>query len=131
MRLTTNGYKVPESGDRGGGANGFFQALEYDIERVSSHNHDGNNSEFITTKAIRRQSATIASNAWTEVAPSTYKQTIDLPAGMTMQNSALQFQIPVNGSNYGSIIYPSVEVVSETRFNVYVNDPTLNLTVYY
>lgn len=131
MIITSNGYKVPASGDRGGGANGFFSALEYNFNRISAHNHDGVNSEALNTRSIERISTTISKNNWGSLTPRGYSQTIDLPSGMGLDKAQLQFQIAPVGNDYGSVIYPTVDIVSNTRYIVYVNDPTLDLVVYY
>jgi hypothetical protein len=125
MRITKNGYKIPENPDRG---KVFFPALEFNFDRVSAHTHNGADSESLTSKVINRYVLTLVPDQWELIEPGTWQQTVNCPAGLLVSNSALQFTI-VGGNFDGTIMYPSVRVVNPTQFVVQVNDPTLTLQV--
>lgn len=125
---TTNGYKLPETGDRG---SSWFPDLEHNIERTDSHNHDGDNSEPISAKYIVKSSATILAAAWgADLGGSSYKQTITLPTGFTFDDTILKFKIS-GGADDGAVIYPTVIKVTGTTYDVYINDNTQAVLVTY
>lgn len=124
----SNGYKNPETGDRG---TSWFADLNFDIERLNDHNHDGSNSEQISAKYITKSSATIASGAWgADLGGSSYKQTITLPSGFTFDDTEMKFKIS-GGALDGRVFYPTVIKITATTYDIYINDNTQAVLVTY
>lgn len=124
----SNGYKNPETGDRG---SSWFADLNFNIERVNNHTHDGTNSELLNASNITKSSATISAGSWgSDLGGSTYKQTITLPGSFTFDNTILKFFIS-GGSADGQLIFPTVIKQSSTTYDVYINDNSQALKVVY
>ena len=121
MRTTSKGYKIPTSGDRGT----WYGNLEFNFDRLNGHKHDGIDSAPLTSKAIQKDSVSVSSADWVSQGGGTYKQTVDVPNGIVVGNANLSVQ------SAGAVIFPSIEIVNPTRIAIYVNDPSLNLTVYF
>lgn len=118
------GYILPATGDRG---SVFFPALEDNITRLNSHNHDGVNSAALSSAALSRGSTTILAAAWVSQGGGTYRQEVTLPTGYTFANTMLRFEIDTGGTD-GHIIYPSIELgTAPNKYYVYINDNTLQL----
>jgi hypothetical protein len=118
---TAKGYKIPESGDRGT----WFGDIEYNFERLNSHKHDGLDSESLNSKAIQKLSVAVSAGDWADQGGGTYKQFVDAPNGLLIANANITVQ------SSGGVIFPTIEIVNPTRIAIYVNDPSLNLTVYF
>jgi hypothetical protein len=124
----SNGYKNPETGDRG---SSWFADLNFNIERLNDHTHDGTDSEAIAASDITKSSATILAAAWSaDLGGSSYKQTITLPTGFTFDDTILKFFISGGGAD-GQLVYPTVIKISSTTFDVYINDNAQALKVVY
>jgi len=123
----SNGYILPASGDRG---STFFPALESNITRLNSHNHDGNNSELLTPSSITLTTQTLLAAGWTLVSPSVYRQLVTMPGTLTFDGRLIQCQI-ASGANSGDLFYPSIEKQSANTFYVYINDNTVDVLVKY
>lgn len=122
MRTTSRGYKVPASGERG---STFFPALEFNIDRMSAHSHNGSDSEFLTSKAVTKIPATISKDNWVHQGNGIYKQDVDLPAGLTLQDVSPQFRVG------NEIISPKLQQVTASRFSIFSNDPNIDIQVFY
>jgi hypothetical protein len=123
----SNGYKLPATGDKG---SSFFPDLEFDIQRLNDHTHDGSNSNKISVANLTKLTQTLLAASWVATTGGTYRQLVTLPATGDYDSVIPKFQIS-GGSEDGSIIYPSVEKVSSTTYYVYINDNTLALKVVY
>lgn len=124
----SNGYKKPQTGDR---SSSWMDDIEFNIERVNSHKHDGIDSEKLNPKDFNKPTATILAASWgSDLGGSTYKQTVNLPANYSFDETYFKFII--SGGTYdGTVIYPSLVKVSSTSYDVYINDNTLTLKVVY
>lgn len=122
---TSKGYKKPDTGDR---MPSWCSDLEDNITRVNSHIHDGSDSEQIPPKYILKPTATLSSGSWSAVVgqAGTYKQTVSLPSGYTMTSVEIKFLDP-----NGHPLMLSVEKVSSTSFDVFINDNSINVTAVY
>lgn len=118
----TYGRKVPSSGERG-----FWEALEDNIERDDAHDHDGLNSKKLKAKNFDKDTSTISSDDWDDQGGGTYKQTITLPSGYSMATVTIWFII----TSTGHPVFPTVEKVSNTSYDVYINDNSIGLTAIY
>lgn len=127
MQTLSNGYKLPEDGDRG---STFFPALEDNIQRLNDHTHDGNDSERLTALSFDTTTQSILSASWTPVSGGLYKQTITLPGSLQVDNITMEFFI-ASGSFINHKIYPNVEKISSTQYDIFVNDNTIDLLAKY
>lgn len=123
----SNGYKLPTAGDRG---SSWFSDLEDNIVRVNSHDHDGINSEKLASSNIERQTSSLVAGNWTLVADGTYKQTVSMPSGYTMTESTFKFQIN-SGADLGDIFYPVIDRLTDTSYDIFINDNTVDVLVTY
>jgi len=133
MNVLDYNFRKPEKGDSGlVSAN----ALEHNIDLVVAHNHNGTNSEKIAPNALDRQSDSIRAVDW--VANPTgegYKQTVSISndaqiAGVSMATSEPAFYISI-GTNKYKRIYPDLQNISLTTYDLIVNDSSLELEVLY
>jgi hypothetical protein len=127
MKTLSNGYKLPENKDKG---SSFFPALEYDIQRINDHRHDGNDSTPLSTTSLERITVVISSANWQAVDAGQYRQLITTPAGIVQDNAQPVFK--VNGGDHGgAVIYPEIKWISETQYYISVNDPSISIKVIY
>jgi hypothetical protein len=96
-------------------------AMEANIRQLDAHSHDGVDSPrlAVVTQAI-------SSAAWSATSGGTYKQTVLIPN--SMQFNAVSIEIRLST---GHVIYPTIEKVSATQYDIYINDNSLNLTAVY
>jgi len=123
MLTLTYGYKKPETNDLGPVV---FPALEDNIDRLNSHNHDGSNSSKIPTSSLTHATQSIPAGSWALVAGGLYKQTVTLAASLNFDNLSLQFRL-----SSGDLVYPTVVRVSTSQYDIYLNDNTETLTAVY
>lgn len=111
--ILSNGYKLPETGDFG---NIWFTALEDNITRVNSHNHDGVNSEKISSVNITATTATIASGSFA-ASGNRFVASATVPSGQTIDTTQISFRDPTTKES----IYLEIEKTSSTQYNVYTH----------
>lgn len=124
MQTLSYGFKKPQTGDKG---DVFFPALEDNIQQINDHTHDGNTSAKITSSSVNATTSTITSGNWVSLGSGNYRQLVTMPGALQYNNYVIQAKITSSGHQ----INPTIEKVSATTFYVYVNDNTLNLTLYY
>lgn len=78
MITTPFGYRVPQDGDLAKGALGWYRAIEFDIERIDQHNHDGTNSRLLSPSAIPSVAVSVLAADWI-VDGVSFKQTVAIP----------------------------------------------------
>ena len=122
----TYGRKVPSDGDKG---STFFDDLEANIALDDAHTHNGTNSAVLESKYITKGTSTILAASWGAVAgqAGTYKQTVTLPSGFTMGSFVMSFYDKSTGHQFS----PTVEKVSSSTYDIYVNDNTLAVKAVY
>lgn len=127
MYLSGKGYKIPQTGDRD-----FWSYLTFNWLRVSAHTHDGVDSELLSPSDFSKSTATIAAASWAAVTghTGTYKQTITVPSGYSVDSMQVKFYIS-SATDTGQEVHPSVRKVTATTYDVYVNDNTLELVAVY
>ena len=123
MQTLSYGFKLPESGDKGPVV---FPALESNITNLNNHTHDGSNSAKISSAGVTPASSTIASGDWNLVGNGIYKDTITLPAAFSYDTTVFTCKLPS-----GHIVYPTIEKVSATTYDIYTNDNSIGMTVLY
>ncbi len=116
MIILSKGYKKPETGDFG---DVWFPALEDNIDRVNSHNHDGVNSEKLESKDLEVTIDTILVGAFVDQGNGYYKATVTTPGGLLIDNYSLTFRDPTTKET----IYPKFQKVTATTADVYINSP--------
>lgn len=121
----TYGRKVPLDGERG-----FWTDLEANITRDDSHDHDGTNSKLINTADLDKDIGSIASGDWVATTGGTYKQTVTVPTGHTVDKMLVKFFVD-GGGEAGHQIHPSIQKVSTTTYDIFINDNTCNLKAVY
>ena len=119
----TYGFVRPTTGDVG---SSFFGNLEDNITRTNDHDHNGTNSKKLTSASITARTGTLLAASWASEGNGTYSQTVSMPVGMSFDDYFLCFK---NAS--GHQVFPTVEKVSSSSYEVFVNDNTLVLTVLY
>jgi hypothetical protein len=117
------GYKKPQTNDKG---SDVFPALEDDITRLNGHTHNGTDSAILSTSATNSTSQSILAAAWSLVANGIYKQVVTMPAGLSFDNTIKEFRLS-NSEN----VYPTTKKTGANTYEVYINDNTETLTVYY
>lgn len=122
----SKGYKLPQSGDKG---SSFFPDLEFDIQRLNDHSHNGTDSAVLVGANVTATTVSLPSGSWV-VSGNKFRQLVTMPVTPT----AMQFDnyYPVfKNSSTGEVIHGvGVEKVSATTFYAYINDNTVSLTCY-
>lgn len=125
---TTYGYKKPQSGDRG---STVFTALEFNIDRVDQHSHDGVDSPRLGPESSAALSVAL-SPTWVtgSAAEGVYYQDVTVPAQLTSASLTYDDILVSIRTSTGERVYPRVTKQSPTSFRVWVNDPTLTLEAF-
>lgn len=125
MLTLTYGYKKPEAGDRGAT---LYQALEDNIQRVNDHNHDGLNSPLLNPQNFVGTPQTILAANWATYGGPIghYRQTVTMAPGFLFDTTKIGFR-----TTGGAYIYPTVERVASTTYNVYTIDNTQDMIALY
>jgi hypothetical protein len=124
MLTLSNGYKKPQTNDKG---STLFTALEFDIQRLNDHNHDGSNSNKLDATSITTVAATILAANWVAFGPTGhYRQQVTLPAGLDFDQISISMR-----TSAGAYIYATIEKVSATQYYVYTTDNTLDFMAAY
>lgn len=123
MQTLSYGYKKPDSGDKGPVV---FPAMESNIDQINAHNHNGTNSEKLTSAAVNQVTQTLLAAAWVLVGNGIYKQTVTTPPSIDYDVRTPQFKLST-----GEVVYLGTVRLSSTSFEVYINDNTVNVVVQY
>lgn len=127
MLTLSFGYKKPQTGDKG---SIFFPALEFDIQRLNDHIHDGVDSSKLTSLSVAPTSDVILAVNWVSLGGGNYKQNVTTPAGITFDVYGMAFRI-TNGPDIGAEINPTIIKTAVNKYDIYVNDNTIDLSVLY
>jgi len=120
MLILSKGYKLPQTPDTG---DVVFPALQFNIQRLNDHTHDGVNSQLLASA-----NTPILSGNWVAapIGGGVFRQTVTMPAGYSYDQASIWFKLST-----GEFVYPSVERISATQYWIYTNDNSLNYTAYY
>jgi hypothetical protein len=123
----SKGFKLPITGERD-----WYDTLEDNITQLNSHDHDGTDSEAISTKYLSKSTATLASGDWAAVAghSGTYKQTVTVPSGYAVNTMEAKFYVTAGGQA-GYEVHPTIRKASATTYDVFTNDNSVGYTVVY
>jgi hypothetical protein len=119
MQTLSYGFQKPVTNDRG---NVVFPALEANWQQVNDHTHDGINSAPIASAFVAKTKKSILAAAWTEVAGGHYTQVVTLPLNLEYDNVTLSFRTAA-----GAEVHPTITKASATQFNIFFDDPSLDL----
>jgi hypothetical protein len=124
MITLTYDFEKPETGDKG---DVFFPALEDNVQKLNDHTHNGVNSAKITSSSVTTTTQAILAAGWVSQGGGTYRQLVTM-SGSLLYND---YFINVKLTSSGHQVFPVIEKVSANTFYVYINDNTLDLTLYY
>jgi hypothetical protein len=121
----TYGRKVPDLGDRGAP---LFSDLEQNIILDDGHTHDGINSPLLTAQAFVGIPQTILSANWVTYGGPVghYRQTVTVLPGFLFDTTKIAFR-----TTAGAYIYPTVERVTGTTYNVYSTNNAIDFVAVY
>lgn len=118
MQTLSYGYKLPEANDKG---TILFTALEFNIQRVNDHDHDGSNSKKLSSSAVEGTPVTILAGNWVDLGNGNYRQSVSIPAAYDFDTVQLSFRLPS-----GHYVFPTVEKIDDAQLWVYTNDNSTN-----
>jgi len=122
MSLTLSfGYIKPEDGDTGAS---WFDVLEFDIQRVNDHIHDGVSSSLLPPSSITAAVLNFATADWGAPTLGLYTQTKTIPGALTYDNSLKEARLA-----NGDVVYASLIKASATSITVETNDNTQDINV--
>jgi len=122
MQILSNGYKRPETGDLG---DVWFPALEDNITRLNSHNHDGSNSEKLTSSSIDVVTDNVVTGDFA-VNGTDWEATKTVPLGFEVDKTQIFFRDPTTKET----MYLRIERLNITQFKVKSNQPVNAEVVY-
>jgi hypothetical protein len=129
MVTTSYGYRVPEAGDRAKGSLGWYESIEFDIERLNDHSHNGIDSAQLNVNSFSPFTATLAAADWV-VSGSGYSQDASTPVGIDdISNFNVKFIMTAPAGMVGEVAYLGYDRLTATTYRVYCNDNTVALTV--
>lgn len=126
MLTLSYGFKKPQTGDKG---SVWFPAMEDNMQKLNDHTHNGTDSAQLAGTSISTGSTAISSASWalTSGKTATYEQTVNMPAGFGYDS---HYFIGFKNSANGMPLLLSYEKVSNTQVKVFINDNTLNVTMF-
>lgn len=127
MQTLSNGYKKPETGDKG---SVFFPALEDNIQRVNDHTHNGTDSEKLNANSVDAVNQSILNASWVTAGGGLYKQTVTLPGTLQFDTTTMMFRIN-SGSDAGHVVYPDVKKITANTYDIWINDNSIDLEAHY
>lgn len=124
METLSNGYKKPDTGDRG---NVFFPALEDNIQRLNDHTHNGSDSNKLTAESFLAtvDNTSLVPANWTVQPSGLYRAAVTMPGSLLFDTTTIQLR------TNNKALYADIEKVTTNTFYVYVNDSTLTVSVLY
>lgn len=124
METKPYGLKKPQSGDKG---QAVFDALEFDIDHLDAHTHNGVDSAKINTSSLTKITTPILAAGWTDENEGVYSQLVAITGGMQFDTTTISFR----DTDTGAGTYLHYVKVTDTSFRVYCNDPSKNITIVY
>lgn len=109
--VLSNGYKKPESGDLG---TTFFPDLEFNIDRVNGHSHNGTDSNKLTPLSYTIFTAQVLSGDFSVVGDE-YRATVNLPAEINTDTTTIRLRDPSTKEFLGL----RIEKQSTTQFYLF------------
>lgn len=122
MQTLSNGYLLPETGDRG---SVWFPALESNIQQLNDHNHNGSNSEKLNSESFAGLTDQILPVAWAVQPSGLYRAAVLMPGSLEFDTKLIQLR------TNGKALLADIERVTSNSFYVYVNDNALTVDIIY
>mgnify|MGYP003650924086 CR=1 FL=1 len=122
MQTLSNGYLLPDTGDRG---SAWFPAIESNIQRLNDHNHNGSNSEKLNSESTASLTDQILPASWAVQPSGLYRATVSMPGSLEFDTKIIQLRTnnkPLHGD---------MQKVTSNSFYVFVNDNSLTVEVIY
>lgn len=126
MLTLSFGYKKPQTGDKGGGVNGFWAALEFDIQRLNDHTHNGTDSSKLTSASVTSTTQTITNAGWAAFGTG-FRQLVTMPGALQYDDYQITFK---DSTSKEPMILPVTRNSANTYY-VYCNDSSVGLLAYY
>jgi hypothetical protein len=114
-RTLSNGYKLPEKGDLG---SSWFPDLEFDIQRLNDHTHNGQDSNKLTIVSISVITQILSAGDFAiPEAPNdnVWRAEVECPAGVEIDKTNISFRDVTTKEK----MYLKTEKIDETNFYVY------------
>lgn len=124
MQTLSNGYKLPEDGDKGVT---FFPALEDNIQRLNDHTHNGVNSELLSATASEAVTQALLAASWAVQGDGMFRMTVTMPSDIGYDTHNIQHRLTAGGA----IVNLSTAKVTATSYYLYSNDDTIDVTAVY
>lgn len=122
MQTLSNGYLLPDTGDRG---STWFPALESNIQKINDHNHNGSNSEKLTSESVVSTTQQIIPGDWALQGNGLYRATVLMPGSLEFDTKLISLR------TNNKIVLGDIQRVTANSFYVFVNDNTLTVDVVY
>lgn len=131
MQVLSKTVKKPQDGDKG---SVWFPALEFDLELLNDHAHNGVNSTAIPSLNITANKINVAAASWVPAfSPHNgiYKSAIlTIPATTTSPPKGIDDCVLMFKDTLGNQLHLGVQKISSTTFYVFINDP-IDIVVYF
>lgn len=114
MIILTNGFKLPETGDFG---DVWFPALEFNIQQLNDHTHNGTDSEQLDSTAIAPLSVTVLSGSFVDQGDGYWRALATVPSGGLVDNYPAIVRDPTTKEQ----ILAKTEKFSATQVYIYLN----------
>lgn len=127
MAITLSyGYIKNQTGDKG---SVFWPDLEFNIQRVNDHTHDGVNSAKLSNASFDSAVQTLVAANWVAVVDElgTFKQTVTVPAGVNLDKHLPRFKHVATGD----LLNLTVKILTTSTYEVEINDNTSDVQVAY
>jgi hypothetical protein len=124
MNILSYSVKQPQTGDKG---SVWFPALEFDLQYLNDHTHDGTTGAPIPATNIAAATATIAAAGWVAVSGGTYRQLVTVANGKNFSAVQVTFR---DSTTFQELLL-GTEAASATTYYVHINDNSITLTASY
>lgn len=122
MIILSHGFKKPQTGDFG---DEFFPALEFNIQQLNDHTHNGTDSSKIPASSLISVVSTILSGSFVDQGNGYYRALFTIPSGGLADETVLTAKDPTTKD----IIYLKQEKFSPTQVYFFTNT-VQNVEVY-
>ena len=119
----TYGRKTPSTNDA---SSSWMDDLADNIVLDDAHDHDGTDSPRIAIGSRLVTTQSIASGSWVATSGGRYRQEVTLSGSLTFDGVSMEFRLST-----GTVIYPTIEKTASTKYYIYTNDNTIDVTALY
>lgn len=127
MRVSKNGYLIPETGDESSTV--WQPAISDNWEKVDAHDHDGTNSSKIASVDILKKTTVIHQADWVPDGDQ-FSTAVALPSGYNFNNANVIFTLATSGHpDEGARLGLSVVKIDNLNCMVYSNTDEIDVEV--